>query len=62
MSIRIKKYYCPKCEQFKNSFQVTNNDAWDYDNCKCCGTECINVECLLAMKLEKWAKKERKHE
>lgn len=60
MAIRIKRYYCPKCEQFKSSFQVTNIDAWDCENCKCCGTECINVECLLAKKLEKWAKKEKK--
>ncbi len=47
MAIRIKRYYCPKCEQFKNSFQVTNVEAWDFDNCKCCGTKCIDVESVI---------------
>lgn len=63
MAIRIKRYYCPKCEKFKNSFQVTNVDAWDFDNCKYCGTKCIDVESLLESKIRIWAEqlKEEKY-
>lgn len=57
MSVRIKRYYCPKCEQFKNSFQVTNVDAFDFDNCKCCGTKCIDTESLLEAKIRGWVDK-----
>lgn len=42
--MNIPAYYCPRCRKFKRWFQVTNVDAYDYGNCKHCGTECIEVK------------------
>lgn len=45
--MRIPMFYCPHCKRFKNLFQVTNVDAYDYGNCKHCGTECVETRLVL---------------
>ena len=48
MSIRIKPYYCPKCQSFKRWYSVTATDEFSiYNYCKSCGTKCYDTEALL---------------
>lgn len=48
MAIRIKPYYCPKCQSFKQWYGVTATDEHSiYHYCKSCGTECYDTEILL---------------
>lgn len=48
MSIRIKPYYCPKCQSFKRWYGVTTADEFSiYNYCKSCGTKCYDTEALL---------------
>lgn len=42
--MRLKPYYCPHCKRFKRSYQVTNVDAYDFGNCKHCGSACIATD------------------
>ena len=50
MGIRIKPYYCPKCQSFKRWYGVTATDEFSiYHYCKSCGTECYDTEVLLEM-------------
>lgn len=56
MSIRIKPYYCPKCQSFKRRYGVTATDEFSINHyCKSCGTECYNTEALLSMMISKKA-------
>ena len=36
---KIKKYFCPHCEQFRSTWQTTN-----LGYCKYCGTTCFDTE------------------
>ena len=45
MSIRIKPYYCPRCQSFKQEHDVVSI----YHYCKSCGTACYDTEMLLEM-------------
>lgn len=48
----VKPYYCPNCKRFKWSWQVTNVDAYDFGNCKHCGTNCIDTEAAIVAWIE----------
>lgn len=46
--IRIKPYFCPKCQSFKRWYGVTATDEFlIYHYCKSCGTQCYDTEVLL---------------
>lgn len=46
--IRIKPYFCPKCQSFKRWYGVTATDEFSiYHYCKSCGTKCYDTEVLL---------------
>ena len=54
MSIRIKPYYCPKCQSFKRWYGVTFADEFSISHyCRSCGTECYDTEALLRMMVSK---------
>lgn len=56
MSIRIKPYYCPKCQSFKSWYNVTATDEFSiFHRCKACGTECYNTEVFLKMMISEKA-------
>ncbi len=50
MSIQIKPYYCPKCQSFKQWYDVVADDDFSICHyCRSCGTECYDTEALLEM-------------
>ena len=59
--MHIPPYYCPKCKRFKKWYQVTNVDAYDYGNCKHCGTECIETKTAFLHYLDETYGLEEKH-
>ena len=48
MSIRIKPYYCPRCQSFKQEHDVVSMFSV-YHYCKSCGAACYDTEMLLEM-------------
>ena len=50
--MKIPSYYCPHCHRFRKWYQVTNVDAFDYENCKYCGTKCYPTRRIVQILLE----------